>query len=93
VAWLGVRDECVATDGEVCDHAVTQLVDDTGLIGLFDFDLAFSPEGRDIGATPVVGDPPSIFTALQEQLGLKLESTRAPVEVFVIDKVERPTED
>ena len=74
-------------------HVGRSVEDRTGLIGLFDFDLEFSPEGRDIGATPVVGDPPSIFTALQEQLGLKLESTRAPVEVFVIDKVERPTED
>jgi len=36
---------------------------------------------------------PSIFTALQEQLGLKLESTRAPVDVYVIDSVERPSDD
>jgi len=67
--------------------------DRTGLTGLFDFALEFSPEGRDVGAPSVAGSPPSIFTALQEQLGLKLESTRGPVEVFVIDKVERPTED
>jgi uncharacterized protein (TIGR03435 family) len=67
--------------------------DRTGLSGLFDFDLEFSAEGRDVGAATVPGDPPSIFTALQEQLGLRLESTPAPVEVFVIDKVERPTED
>lgn len=67
--------------------------DRTGLTGLFDFDLDFSTEGRDLAATVVPGDSPSIFTALQEQLGLKLESTRAPVEVFVIDHVARPIED
>ena len=42
-------------------------------------------------ATPV-SDGPSIFTAVQEQLGLKLESTKGPVEVLVIDSVQHPTE-
>jgi uncharacterized protein (TIGR03435 family) len=67
--------------------------DRTGLTGLFDFDLEFSAEGRGLTATAVGGDTPSIFTALQEQLGLRLESARAPLEVFVIDRVERPTDD
>lgn len=62
------------------------IVDDTGLTGPFDVDLEWSPDQS-------ASDKPSIFTALQEQLGLKLESTKGPVEVLVIDHVERPTED
>ena len=67
--------------------------DRTGLTGLFDFDLEFSGEGRDPAVTAVGSDTPSIFTALEEQLGLRLESARAALDVFVIDRVERPTDD
>lgn len=76
------------------------VVDRTGLTGNFDIDLSFTPERMPQGppppgVTPPSIDPngPSIFTALQEQLGLKLASERAPVEVLVIDHVERPTPD
>jgi uncharacterized protein (TIGR03435 family) len=62
------------------------VVDRTGLTGRFDIELEWSPD-------QMATDKPSIFTAVQEQLGLKLESTRGPVEVLVIDRVERPTED
>jgi uncharacterized protein (TIGR03435 family) len=62
------------------------VVDRTGLDGRFDVELEWSP---DQAAT----DKPSIFAAVQEQLGLKLESDRGPVEVVVIDHVERPAED
>jgi uncharacterized protein (TIGR03435 family) len=60
----------------------------TGLEGTFDFTLDYDADQTGSGAT----DPPkpSIFTAVQEQLGLKLESTKAPVEMLIIDRIERP---
>ena len=63
------------------------VVDRTGLEGYYDWQLLFSPPR----AADQTGG--SIFTALQDQMGLKLESTRAPVEVWVVDRVERPTPD
>lgn len=63
------------------------VVDRTGLSGNWQFVLTFAPEGvTDTNA-------PSFFTALREQLGLKLESTKQPVDALVIDQVERPTLD
>ena len=69
------------------------VIDRTGLTGDFDFDLSYTPESPRRGAIGVPTDCPSIFTALQEQLGLKLESQRGPVDVFVIERVEQPTPD
>jgi uncharacterized protein (TIGR03435 family) len=61
------------------------VLDRTGIAGEFDVDLEWTPdESSDTG--------PSIFTALQEQLGLRLQSARGPVEMLVIDHVERPSE-
>jgi len=72
------------------------VVDRTGLTGNFDLTLTFAAEQRS-QASPDLPAPdpsaPSLFTALQEQLGLKLESTKGPVDVLVIDHVERPTPD
>jgi uncharacterized protein (TIGR03435 family) len=76
------------------------VVDQTGLDGFYDFTLVTPP--RPVGGVmlmkpdepatqPTLDDPP-IFSALREQLGLKLESRKAPVDVYVIDHVERPTE-
>lgn len=65
-----------------------RVIDKTGLSGKYDFELKWAPE-----AAPLPdADPPSLFTALYEQLGLRLESQKAPVELFVIDAVEKPTE-
>jgi uncharacterized protein (TIGR03435 family) len=73
------------------------VVDRTGLTGAWDLELLFAPDpGRGTpppDAPPADPDAPSLFTALQEQLGLKLESTKAPIEVLVIDSIEHPTPD
>ena len=84
------------------------VVDTTGLTGLYDFTLKFAPEGIRAGgpmgptltrlaaqtpAAPADPDAPSLSVALQEQLGLRLESARGPVEVVVIDRLEKPTPD
>jgi uncharacterized protein (TIGR03435 family) len=83
------------------------VIDKTGLKGFFDVRLEFAPESAPGGigpigpppggppvAPPSASDPagPSIFTAVQEQLGLKLESTKGPVDVLVIDNVQKPAE-
>ena len=68
------------------------VVDRTKLMGTFDFELQWTADtSRPAGAA--AGDAPSLFTALQEQLGLKLEAQRGPVEFLVIDSVGRPTPD
>jgi uncharacterized protein (TIGR03435 family) len=65
------------------------VVDKTGLTGKYDFTLKWTPDaGTD---APAADAGPSLFTALQEELGLRLESTRAPVDVIVIDQAEMPT--
>ena len=76
------------------------VVDRTDLAGTWDFELTFAwvpPTGQlppSAGLSPAFDpDATSIFTSLEEQLGLKLESTRGPVDVLVIDSVERPTPD
>jgi uncharacterized protein (TIGR03435 family) len=69
------------------------VVDETGLKGNFDYDLEFT-RTLETGSIPTARDgQPSIFTALQEQLGLKLESDRRPMPVVVIDAISRPTPD
>lgn len=67
------------------------VVNRTGLHGVFDLTLEFAPQGATASA-PDPSAPPSIFTALQEQLGLKLEAQTGPVDVLVIDHVEQPSE-
>ena len=85
--------------GDFLDRPV---IDQTALTGAFDLELQFT---ADRGAVPGAGVPgglttaanpdliPSIFTALREQLGLKLEAQRGKVEVLVVDSVSQPTDD
>jgi len=68
------------------------VVDRTNLMGPYDFDLTFQPESSTPSPIPAPADAPSIFTAVQEQLGLKLDPQRVPTDVIVIDSVERPSE-
>jgi len=78
------------------------VIDKTGLTGYYDIALTYTPAGDQLpqGAPPpgapapppIDPDGPSFFTAIQEQLGLKLDNQRGPVEVVVIDSIQQPTE-
>lgn len=77
------------------------VLDRTGLTGKYDFVLKWTPDdsqapsGSNLNGqpAPIAADPggPVLFTAIQEQLGLKLEPGKGPVEVIVIDHIERPS--
>jgi uncharacterized protein (TIGR03435 family) len=75
------------------------VVDKTGLTGKYDVEVEWTFDESIVMQLPPDaqkpvpdGSGPSIFTALQEQLGLKLESQKGPVEVFVVDRAEKPSE-
>jgi uncharacterized protein (TIGR03435 family) len=65
------------------------VLDQTGLKGNFDFAMEYASDPNAPSATPFAG--PDMFTVFQEQLGLKLDAARAPVEILVIDRVEKPS--
>ena len=67
------------------------ILDRTGLPGRYEFTLRFASPTAPINDGPDA--PPVLFTALQEQLGLRLDAVRAPVDTLVIDHIERPTPD
>jgi len=95
----------ITTLVQLLTQATGRIVEDkTGLTGLYDFELRFDPEvlmrmasqiGVNLppGVTLPPSDSPSLLTALNEQLGLKVESGKGPVEVLVIDSAEMPTSD
>jgi uncharacterized protein (TIGR03435 family) len=61
------------------------VIDNTGLEGSYDCEASWSREGSE-------GQGPSFFTAIQEQMGLKLEPAKGPVEVLLIDHIQPPSE-
>jgi uncharacterized protein (TIGR03435 family) len=86
---LKVTNNSLADIADVMKYFVERpVVDQTGLTGRYDFRLKWSP---DEAQSSDPNAPPGIFTAIQEQLGLKLVATKAPVDVIVIDHVERPS--
>ena len=70
-------------------------VNKTGLTGKYDFDLKFAQDSSQYGGqlptAPDDAQSPTLFTALQEQLGLKLEATRGTVSAMIVDNVHKPT--
>jgi len=93
-----MKDFCDGMQGSAMDKPV---VDHTGLTDRYDFQLKWTPDDSQFAqfgprppqpASEDPSAPPSLYTALQEQLGLKLEATKAKADVLVIDHVEKPSE-
>jgi uncharacterized protein (TIGR03435 family) len=100
-ALLPVRDATMAEFASVLQHGPFDrpVVDKTALAGRYDFDLDWAPGEGEFGgmmsARPPLPDDsskPDLFTAVQQQLGLRLLATRGPVQTFVVDRAERPSE-
>lgn len=99
---LGVRNANMADFTGLMQEAVLDrpVLDQTGLTGRFDFTLLWTPDDSQfsgMGAkipppTDAANAPPNLYTAIQEQIGLKLEATKAPADVMVIDHVEKPSD-
>jgi uncharacterized protein (TIGR03435 family) len=79
----------------ILDNRYGPIVDNTGLTGSYDFDLTYDPQIRDTGDsndTPADSSQVSLRTALEEQVGLRLRKTKAPLEFIVIDQAKKPNE-
>jgi uncharacterized protein (TIGR03435 family) len=95
-ANASIADLAMVMQQAVLDRPV---VDQTGLAGRFDFTLTWTPDetqfqSMGVRIPPRAADapgPPGLFTAIQEQLGLKFESTKAAVDVIVVDQIQRPS--
>jgi uncharacterized protein (TIGR03435 family) len=95
---LPARNATMAQFASLMNRAILDrpVVDQTGLSGKFDFDLEWTPDETQFGGNVPPGTPehpkPDLFAAMQQQLGLRLEATKGPIEALVIDRVERPSE-
>ena len=93
IHMTAVHNTMVQLGNIISVYAGRPVIDKTGLTKAYDFTMEFTSEGPR-GPTGPPGDQaaPSIFTALEEQLGLKLEPQKRPTEILVIDRAERPSE-
>jgi uncharacterized protein (TIGR03435 family) len=99
---LGVRNANMDDFTHLLQEVVLDrpVIDQTGLTGRFDFTLLWTPDDSQfsgMGAkipppTDNSSAPPDLYTAIQEQIGLKLDATKAPADVLIIDHVEKPSE-
>jgi uncharacterized protein (TIGR03435 family) len=95
---MPARNATMAQFASIMNRAILDrpVVDNTGLSGKYDFDLEWTPDETQFGGQLPQGTPehpkPDLFAALQQQLGLRLEATKGPIEALVIDRVERPSE-
>jgi uncharacterized protein (TIGR03435 family) len=85
--WIASKVDIGSVTGAISIIVQRKVIDKTGLTGLFNVRMELPP--NPLNATDT---SPSIFTLLEEQLGLKLESSKGPADVLVIDHIERPTE-
>jgi uncharacterized protein (TIGR03435 family) len=97
--WTGRGVSIAALASDLARVVSRVVLNRTGLTGTFDLDLQWTdltvllqPGGSVPDARPPADNPTSIYTALQEQLGLKLDSQKGPVDVLVIDRAEKPTD-
>ena len=99
---LNVRNGTMDDFAQLMQGAVLDrpIVDQTALAGRYNFTLKWTPDDSQFGGFGVkipppkdaANAPPPLYTAIQEQIGLKLEATKAPAEVLVVDHVEKPSE-
>jgi uncharacterized protein (TIGR03435 family) len=99
---LNVRNATMEDFAGLMQSAVLDrpVLDQTGLSGRWDFLLNWTPDDSQFASfgmkipppTGGANEPPALYTAIQEQIGLKLDATRAPAEVFVVDHVEKPSD-
>lgn len=94
---LPARNATMAEFASLMQRAILDrpVVDKTGLSGKYDFDLDWAPDESqfdgDVSAASDDAPSPPLFTAIQQQLGLRLKATKGPVEALVVDTVERPS--